>query len=186
MAIAGTGLMGAPMETLRTALSELSAVQTWMGAADAAAALARIHVHQFDDPYDDPGDETKRALGAAARPLILLSQYELSAEGAGESYWGKTGTIEIDFEEMAQNASGVETSSNAVETSDACMHLVNAVGAILEALEAAIETGGTLHAGAWSIHTQAGRIAPADRKAGLDLAGMTIHLQRADMTGVQE
>jgi len=186
MAITGTGSIAGPIWTLRALLSTLAAVQSWMGVDGegdpAAAALARIHYNTFDDPFDTPGDETDKAAGEAARPLIFLSHYDLTAEGAGESYWGKTGTIEIAFEEIAQNASGVETADNPVDTFDAQMHIMNNVGAIMDAVEAAITAGGTTWATTWTIQEQAGRESLGSRKSYMDMAGMRIHLGIRDMT----
>ena len=181
MAVTPAGMLSVPPATLRTLLSTLTAVQTWMGVGSTALALAKIHICQFDEPTDAPGSSGWKTTGAAARPLIVVGVDLFTSEADDQAgYWGKDGEIYVDFQEIAQNETGVETAVNPVTSTDAILHHMNAVGAIMTAYEAAVAAGGTLHGNGWRVTEQAGRTKSDERDTSLDICGMTIAIPWRD------
>ena len=187
MSVTGTGKFAGPLETFRTLLKSLPAVQEWMGVdgmPDAAGEVARrIYINQFDEPAGAPGTPAQVLAAKAARPLIIIGTDTFEAESNDQSpYWPAEAAVWMDFQELARNENGTQTSSNKVATSDALMHLMNAVGEIMEALEAGISAGGTLHGMGWGLTEQAGRVQDdAVPGSAIDLCGMVITFRRQDM-----
>ena len=183
MAVTPAGMLSAPLGTLRTLLSELAAVQTWMGVANAAAALLRIHVSQFNEPAGNAGTPAWKTAAEALRPRIVIGNVSFDAEDTDQSgYFAKDGELFIDFQEIAQNDNGVQTSSNTVSDTDAIFSLMNSVGAIMAEYESTVAAGGSFHAGGYSLGKQAGRSKSEDVTAGnLDVVDMDFTLRRRDM-----
>ncbi len=196
MALAGTGMFGKPLELLRTLLASLEATQLWMGVGEidpSGEALKRIYINQFDEPEDNEAGTPEQAQASRdARPLIVIGHdsFESNEEGT-ETYWPKRGVLWADFEEIARNDVGTDTSSNTVTDADALMHVMNAVGEIMEAAEAAVSTTNTdaavdgvvLDMVGYEVLDQAGRTEKKERKAagGADLAGMKLTIRRKDL-----
>ena len=192
MAVTATNLLSVPLARLRTLLASLSATQSWMGAANTAAALLQIHLNQFDEPAGEAGTPAWKAAAEALRPLIVLGTDTMSSNEEDTGPYGpKTGVIWVDFEEIAQNENGVASDSNAVSTSDAILSLMNDVGAIMEEAEEAVSTtaataavsGAVFDMVGWDVVKQASRTMIEHRNDanGLDLCGMGINIRRRDM-----
>jgi len=188
MAVTGTGMFGAPLENMRTLLSVLSATQTWMSAADAAAAAAKIHLYEFDDPeLGSSTDAVWTAARAAYRPLIVVGfgdNVEAEEDSAGpNNYWHHEGDLFCLFEDLARNGSGVQAADNTVTTADGIATMMNSVGAIIKAMEAAVSGGGYIDLTGWAMRDNPGRMPAVEVHDGgqLDLVTVTFRLDRRDM-----
>lgn len=116
MPVTPTGILSEPLATLRSAIAACPSFQSWVGAADATAALDRIHllVAPADGPYPfaliDFGDVARER-----QAITSASRWKMRA-GSDVLVWFKA------------EASGDEP--------DATFTFTNALGAILAELEA--------------------------------------------------
>lgn len=127
MPVTPTTILNVPTESLRNSLSTMTSVQTFLNAADAAAALAKIY------PVAMPRESTPGD-GAYARPFILVSQPMRLRIGRGGFTAGRLWLL---FEADVP-------SQYAAVRSDAHYWFTNLVGAVLVNLPNALEQSGAL------------------------------------------
>jgi hypothetical protein len=116
MPVTPTGILSEPLATLRSLVSECPSFQTWVGAVDAATAAERIHL--IVAPADGPFPCALIDFGDVARErqaITNAARWKMRA-GSDLLLWFKA------------EASGEEP--------DATFTFTNAVGAILEEMEA--------------------------------------------------
>ena len=126
MAVVASGWLSLALENLRTLLAACPSFQTWVGAADAAAAKARIH---------------RVSKAGPTRPFALVDQWTDAsatafAGGAGESFT-HSGSQILRFE-------GEVSEQDSDEPADAFYTFWNAVGAIILEMEQLSGTDGYL------------------------------------------
>ena len=185
MSVTATGMFSKPLANMEDLLAGLSAFQTWTAEETAEAAATHVYRVQFDEP-DQAGttDAEWAATRAAVRPVCIVGFGDITGgeEDAVASYWHKTGSLIVLFEEIAQNETGPQSDENPVETKDAITHLMNNVGTIVAELEAAVTGGGHIDLTGWTLHEAPGRMASEDVAGGqLDIAACAIQFDRRDM-----
>ena len=123
MAVAASGVMSLPLENLRTLVANSSYFQTWVSAADAAAACAHIYRVATDPPL------------AAKRPFATVRHCE-PAEFAFDAATGAdSGAVELWFE--AAIAAG-----NQDDHADAEFAFTNVISMILSDIVTLSHQGG--------------------------------------------
>ena len=185
MAVTATGKFSKPLANTETLLAALAAFQTWTGEVDAEGAAGHIYLTQFDDPDQDSQTDVEfQAARAAYRPVCVIG-FADNVEGEEDSvsaYWHKTGSMTVLFEEIAQNENGVATADNTVTTKDAIKHLMNHVGAIIEAVEAAVTGGGYADLTGWNLRENPGRMPEGEVNAGqLDIVAVLFQFNWRDL-----
>ena len=147
MVVSPAGLLSLPLKRLQTLLSISSNFQTWTGAANAAAALAFIHLV---------------AVAGQSRPHALIGRSPGSggARGSrtiqGGSIFEHGGRLLLRFENDI-------ASGDLALPADAEFTFTNSVGAILADLEAASGEVGDLQVTSWS-ETQSPQRSSRDEK----------------------
>lgn len=105
----GNSCLGLAEDRLITALSKSANLQAWFGAENAAAAKARIHLQELDDPSDDDEDEYSSAEMAAQLPFAMVMhpedgqaiRFELDAENGHT----KSFLLNVQFQAVASTVS---------------------------------------------------------------------------------
>lgn len=130
MTVAPSGSISLAESALRTMLSTVGAFQTWCGAADAAAALARIHLDDLPDPANLEGYTLSELQDY--RPYAIVFTAELSgywSQCEGEEGWfSSAGRLMCHLEQDAAAAVGNRPTLDADQT------FKNSLGAIVDGL----------------------------------------------------
>jgi len=119
-----------PIKQLMDALSNSAAARTFLGAANPAAALARIYLHELPKPAATR-DDYSSAEWAALHPHILLTPpdgqqwYELIAAGTGAHY-SCSFRAQMEFTRIVVPGSKTE--------GDICLEFIETVGGIIDEL----------------------------------------------------
>ena len=127
MAVTPSGPLSLPLDNLRTLLANCPSFQTWVGAADAAEALAAISLV---------------AVETVERPLAIVMQAPgrgwASRQNAGgaANWFSQSGTLLILFED--------DVEAEAIEP-DAELTFTNLVGAIISEMQDLAGSGGHLN-----------------------------------------
>ena len=151
MAVEPTGMLSKPLGHARTLLAACESFQGWVGVAaedlgepeGIAEALEHIHLVAFEDAAQgDQSEAAYRAARSVLRPLAVLalgSDFfgDVDAEPAG--YFRHGGSIVFIFEHLA------DPGEAGLCEADAALTFSNAVGAILEEVEALSGTATYLH-----------------------------------------
>lgn len=132
---APAGSLSLALEALRDALAGLAALQTWAGAADAAAAKARIHVRFLTPPA---GETYTAAELETLRPFCLLYGAPDGATRSERLTVGGAGTV---FRAHVEFVQSVPAGS---DEADKDLAFANAVGNVRDALHGAGLTEGSL------------------------------------------
>lgn len=130
MAVAPASSTGKVLDNLRTALANSTTFQAWVGAADAAAALASIHLYDVDPDADKSFQ--------AQMPLAIVRDADPpQVAWTHLSAWPLGGVVVVEFLDAvaAANQSDHEAAGNAFRN--------NAEG-VLDDLMALSEAGGYL------------------------------------------
>src|SRR5688572_21072978 len=85
MPIVASGMLSIPLECLRVLLANCTAWQSWTGAATAATAKERIHLHDIDPPAIAGGAYAADEL-TSRRPLARIDDWQ-PERGFGEQQW---------------------------------------------------------------------------------------------------
>ena len=101
---AATGVISKPLDDLRTLLSNCTGMQTWMGVASSALALAKIHIAGL--PPTDNDSYTKEELDDF-RPFVIVSteseagnSFRFTASGgAGGRHFNRSGQCRVYLEQ---------------------------------------------------------------------------------------
>jgi hypothetical protein len=121
MTVTATGVISVPLSALRTMVSQSATFQTWVGAANAAAALASIHMVGL-------------AEADVARPFALVTLGDnWRRTYAGTNRFTMNGELFLVLE-------GEVDAANVDDFADAEFEFTNTVGGIIEDLEALSES----------------------------------------------
>jgi len=118
MPVTASGILSEPLSVLRTMLSESSSFQTWVAAANAAAALGSIYLIGTDTPV---------------RPYAVVSRIDNWSSGLvggspGDYGFIASGRLYFDFEDAI-------SSGNQASYADSMLAFKNNVGAVISDLQ---------------------------------------------------
>jgi len=131
---------------LAAQLANAAAFRTWAGAADVAAALARIDYHAIDAPAD--GNTHTKAELQTARPFAVIytapsSGYSLRMDAVSDDYeFLDGGSIIIQLEQDVPEALQANTADNNAEI---MRRMLNSLGNILADVAAQSGQAGRLN-----------------------------------------
>jgi len=130
MAVSPAGSISLSEAALRTMLSTVAAFQTFAGAGDAAAALAKIHLGDLPDPADLTQYTLAELQGYRPYAIVYLSELDgYRSRLIGEPFsFDSAGRVMIHLEQDASGWAGNRP------TRDADQEFLNAVGGIVDGL----------------------------------------------------
>jgi len=137
-----TAVVGSLMKAqdhLRTMLANCSAFQTWLGVANATAALAKIHHEALPPPASSAEQYTPAAL-ATHRPFAIVwtdeeNGYTRSSLAAGA--FDASGRLAVKLEQAVPSAV-------AGDPGEADLRFKNSIGQIIDGLCGMVDTAGYL------------------------------------------
>ena len=160
MAVTPTGFLSTPVDTLRTMLANSAAFQTWVGAADATAAKARIYPFTIDE-------------GSYTRPYAIVTfgdgGFSLNnvGTGAADSFQDR-GQLRIFFE---ANVSAGNQGNHA----DSVYEFTNQIGAVLSDI-AALAVSGYLVISSFRVSVPS-RSDAEEKDAGADYFNVVVEVE---------
>ncbi len=174
MTVSASGVLSKPLQHMADLLAACAAFQTWVGAADAAAAAGSIHLVGYEDPKqaDGQSDDEYRAARAEARPLAAVGfggEFTAAPDAEPRAYYRHGGALEVRLQHMA------DVDDEDLAEGQALLTFANAIGAILEEIESTAGTGGHLTVVGYRISEGPARMDPLEVSAGeLDVYQVTI------------
>jgi hypothetical protein len=160
MPVSPTGPISLPLSHLRVLLADCAAFRSWVGAADQAAALARIHLCELPPPAAAGPGYTDDEL-VALRPCAVIDLWT-SPRGFGDEpqSWRRLGSPAGPFAEagkLALNLIDNVAAGDADSLVDAKFAFLNDVGATISDLLDLAGTDGYLNVTSVEIYQGPGR-----------------------------
>lgn len=138
---APAGTLSLAKSHLRAMLAACTAFQTWTGAADAAAALERIHYEGLPAPS---GEERTLDEWESLRPYAVIWMAEQGGFRRDLDSWSDTGEFNASGRLMLRFEQACPDGHNEEPSSDANLQFSNSVGQIIDGLCALVGGAGYL------------------------------------------
>lgn len=163
MALAPSGPLSLPLKNLQTLVSNSSTFQTWVGAADAATAAARIYLVGEDK-------------SATTRPFAVVhhldpAEFNREAQAGGAvQCFVESGAVGLIFEDDVGAA-------YAADHADAEMEFTNIVGAVISEMEDLAGSGAYLNVTRFGVITGPARSALDEAESEGDYYGIQFRVE---------